>query len=121
MRKIQIAKACVLGVSLGLLPAVCGAASPQARLKVEFGGNTETKWTVRIGSSRRIPPLWASDQRPTLMSLGSAWRAVGGWAGVERKLRERAERKRLKRQRQFGSLPRALSPEFQSPCWDLDC
>lgn len=121
MSVIRFATACVLGMSCGLVPAVAGAASTQARLKIEFGGNTDVNWSVRIGSSRRIPPLWASDQRPSLMSLGSAWQAVGGWAGVERKLRQRAERKRLKRQRQFGSLPRALSPEFQSPCWDLDC
>lgn len=121
MPMIRFVKACVLGMSLGLLPALSGAASPQARLKIEFGGNTDTNWSIRIGSSRRIPPLWASDQRPTLMSLGSAWRAVGGWAGVERKLLERAERKRHKRQRRFSALPRALSPEIQSPCWDLDC
>lgn len=121
MSMIRVATVCVLGMSLGLLPAVCGAASTQAGVKVEFGGSADWRWSVRIGNSRRIPPVWASDQRPTLLSLGSAWRAVGGWAGVERKLRERAERKRLKRQRQFGALPRALSPEFQSPCWDLDC
>lgn len=121
MGMIRIASACVLGLSFALVPLICGAASPQARIKIEFGGNIDTSWSLRLGSSRRIPPLWASDQRPTLMSLGSAWRAVGGWSGVERKLRERAERKRLKRQRPFGALPRALSPELQSPCWDLDC
>lgn len=121
MRSIRTLMTCLLGLGLGLVTVPAWSASPQARLKLEFGGNAERVWSVRLGSSRRIPPLWASDERPTLSNLGQAWRQAGGWAGVERLLRQRAERKRLKRQRQFGGLPRELAAEHQSPCWDLNC